>query len=266
MAIDREGSIRAGPLPAELEEVVVEAAIERRLLAIEADRLGVRASTTAVAGELRSLEERMPEDRFRRYLIETYQTEAEVSAAIAERLRASALLHQEALRTLAVGDGEIRKAWDALPADARIRPARVRASQIVVATEEAATAVLKRLRKKPAASFADVARAESIAPEGAAGGEVGWFEKGTMPPVFDVCFTLPIGEVSEVTPSELGFHIFAVHEREDAREKTFDEARAGLSESLLEEKVRVAERAFLERLRSRYRVVRHEDLIAKARE
>lgn len=265
MRLEREDTIYAGALPKELEDVVLERLIERRLLALEASKLGVKASTTAVAREIAAMKDGLDEAQFQRHLLETYQTEAHLAEAIAERLVMAELFAKEAHAKVKVTDEEVRSAWEALPQEDRRRPARVHAAQIVLANEEAAKKVLKKLRSRPPADFAELARAESIAPERSQGGDLGWFEAGTMPAVFDeVCFTIEVGEVSDVTPSELGFHVFKVLEREEARVTTFEEAKAALLRELREKRFRAAEDAYLETLASRYRVVRHEDRLARA--
>lgn len=260
MRLERDDTIYAEPLPKELEDVVLERLIERRMVALEAERLGVAASTTAVAREIASMKRDLPKAQFQRHLLQTYQTEADLAAAIEERLVMAELFATQAHAKVKVTDEELKEAWQKTPDDARRRPARVHAAQIVLGNEEGARKVLKQLRKRPPADFSELARRESIAPEASRGGDLGWFEMGTMPAVFDeVCFTLDVGEISNVTPSELGFHIFKVLEREDARALTFEEAKPELLDTLRTKRLRAAEKAYLKELASRYRVHRHED-------
>ena len=71
-------------------------------------------------------------------------------------------------------------------------PERVRVQQIVVATREEARPAPEKLRRNPQ-TFAEVARKSSIAPEGKAGGDLGYIGRGAgFPEVFDVSFTLPL--------------------------------------------------------------------------
>ena len=83
-------------------------------------------------------------------------------------------------------------------------------------TKEEALAVREKLRRNPQ-TFAEVARRSSIAPEGKAGGDLGYIGRGSgFPEVFDVTFTLPLNRVSDVTPSPYGFHVFKVVDRRPA--------------------------------------------------
>jgi peptidyl-prolyl cis-trans isomerase C len=97
-----------------------------------------------------------------------------------------------------------------------------------------------------------VARASSIAPEGKNGGELGWIGRGAgFPEVFDVCFSMPIGSVSDVVPSPYGFHVFRVVERKAASRRTLDQARGEISERLLRDRQSRSQGEYLASLRSR---------------
>ena len=57
----------------------------------------------------------------------------------------------------------------------------------------------------------------SQGPAAAQGGDVGFIGKGTIiPEVEAVAFSLPIGQVSEVIESSVGFHIIQVVEKKGA--------------------------------------------------
>jgi parvulin-like peptidyl-prolyl isomerase len=253
--LERESSVNAGPMPPELAQSILSRLIERRLLKLEADRLGVRVSTTAVARELLAVQSRVPDAQFRKTLVDTFQTEDDLRAVIEERLAVGKLMGQESHKGVVVQDEEIKKAWELMPVTERIRPARVHAAQIVVPTEEEGEAVIKALLARQ--DFAMLARKHSVGPEAVRGGDLGWFEMGVMPRVFDdVCFTLKPGEVSTLTPSGYGFHVFKVIDFEPARELSFEEAKDRLHAKLLQEKLQVAETGYVHRLREKYRIER----------
>ena len=55
---------------------------------------------------------------------------------------------------------------------------------------------------------------------GADGGDLGWFGRGAMVPVFeDAAFSLEVGEISEPIRSDFGYHIIEVLEKDDERPK-----------------------------------------------
>lgn len=96
---------------------------------------------------------------------------------------------------------------------------QVHAAHILVATEEAARAVLARLQTE---DFADVAREVSTDTSSAPnGGDLGWFARGVMvAPFEDAAFSLQPGETSEPVQTQFGWHIIRVIEREANRPKT----------------------------------------------
>jgi parvulin-like peptidyl-prolyl isomerase len=259
--VEREGGLSAPPLSLELKQSTLNRMIDRRLLMIEAEKQGVHASTVAVAREIAAMRKSLPPKDFEKRLIQTYQTEKELAKTVDELLTSAALLEREVYTNVKVSEDEVRKMWDALPESEKTRPARVHAAQIVLRTEEEGRAVVAALKK--GADFAELARTKSAAPEAVRGGDLGWFEAGVMPSVFDeVCFALKPGEVSELTASEYGFHIFKVLEAAPARAQTYDDARPALFERIREDRAREAEAKFLESLRSKMRIVKHEELIA----
>lgn len=258
---EREGSLHAAPLPSALKEALIQRMIDRRILLLEAEQLGVRPSTTAVAQELTKMRETMGEAQLRRTLLETYQTERDLERTVTERLTVGKLMTEVAHSGVSVTGAELEEAWNALPAEQRERPARVRASQIVVRTEEEGKSVLAELKR--GTSFEALARAHSIGPEGARGGDLGWIEAGVMPKIIEeVCFALKPDQISPLTPSEYGFHLFKVTGSEAATARSFEDAKPTLEAKLLQQKLERAEAELVAKLRSKYRVVREEPLIA----
>ncbi len=251
---EREDTLNAKPLPKPLKKFILDELINERLLNREADRLGVRPSTTAVDKEMLSLRDGLPQGAFEERLVETYQTESEIRQALTQRLRKHMLLQQEVFKKVIVTPEDILRAWRKMSEEDKMRAPRVRAAQIVLRTRDEAKEVLRALNKK--ADFATLARQKSIAPEGRTGGELGWFEPKVMPKIFDeTCFQLKPGKLSAITPSDYGFHIFKVIEREEARELRFEEIRPTLLKQLTEERQRQAQAEYLSRLRNQVTII-----------
>jgi cytochrome c-type biogenesis protein CcmH/NrfG len=82
----------------------------------------------------------------------------------------------------------------------------MRARQIVVKTRPEAEAVLAELNK--GAKFDQLARTKSISPEGADGGDIGFFKKGELNADFEKAVqSLQVGQISGVVQTPAGFHI-----------------------------------------------------------
>lgn len=87
-----------------------------------------------------------------------------------------------------------------------VEPETVKASHILVATEEEAEDILYHLENGE--DFADLAKEHSSCPSGKNGGDLGEFGKGIMvKPFEDVAFSLILGEISEPVETQFGWHI-----------------------------------------------------------
>ena len=260
----RDDTIYAKPLPENLKSYVLDRLIDDALLQREADRLGVRASTLTVSREMVLLRSSMPPSRFRRVLVNTYQTEKDLEAVIERHLTAIAALERLTMGNIDVTEAEVQGAWEALPPSQRIRPERIRAAQILVETEPLAIKIWRELRRR--GKFAALAKKHSISPEAANGGDLGWFSRGELPSVFDdMCFRLKKGYFSHVTASEYGYHLCKVLDREPQRALTLDEVRADLKHDIQTDKVRQAQKQLMDRLRASVKIVRNQRVIARVK-
>lgn len=106
---------------------------------------------------------------------------------------------------------------DRLAADLDPAPEQIRASQIVVPTEEAAETVIAQLDAfQP---FELVAEQASTDPDSAPdGGDLGWLPRGLMPDAWDeAAFALRPGGRSQPISTPQGWHVILVHEQSDSR-------------------------------------------------
>lgn len=115
------------------------------------------------------------------------------------------------------------------------RPAaeEVRARHILVTSEGEARKVLDDLRK--GADFATVARVLSKDPDGANGGDLGFFRREQVWPSFgDVAFSLQPGQVApDPVKNEFGWHIIKVEEKRLVAPPSFSEVHDQLQQDLL---------------------------------
>ncbi|OLA76366.1 MAG: peptidylprolyl isomerase [Candidatus Melainabacteria bacterium 35_41] len=83
----------------------------------------------------------------------------------------------------------------------------VRASHILVKTEDEAKSLLEEIRAGK--SFAEAAEEVSLCPSGQNGGDLGFFGRGMMvKPFEDAAFAMEnIGEVSEPVQTQFGWHL-----------------------------------------------------------
>jgi len=86
---------------------------------------------------------------------------------------------------------------------------QVRASHILVKTEDEANKILKRINDGE--DFTAVAKRFSSCPSRKNGGDLGWFGKGQMVPEFEkVAFENDSGKVVGPIKTQFGYHIIKV--------------------------------------------------------
>ncbi|MHB1844503.1 MAG: peptidylprolyl isomerase, partial [Deltaproteobacteria bacterium] len=87
-----------------------------------------------------------------------------------------------------------------------------------------------------------------------------------MPPIFDeICFSLPVGQLSDVVASSYGFHLFRVLEKRPAAKESPEEALPTIEAKLREEKSSKAEQAFVEGLKQKAQVTVDQAVLARVR-
>jgi parvulin-like peptidyl-prolyl isomerase len=108
---------------------------------------------------------------------------------------------------------------------------QIHARQILLYNSDAAEEVLAQIRA--GTDFATLA----VEYDPVAGGDLGWFPRGTTltyPALEKASFALAIGEVSDIVPTPLGYHIIQVIERDPQRILDFN-ARLTLQAKALQE-------------------------------
>lgn len=109
-----------------------------------------------------------------------------------------------------ITDEEVKKYYDDNKAMFELPAPEIRASHILVDTENEAKKILAEI--KTGADFAELAKEYSKDPGSKeSGGDLGYFAKGKMVPEFEkAAFALKSGEISDVVKSEHGYHIIKV--------------------------------------------------------
>jgi len=91
------------------------------------------------------------------------------------------------------------------------RPAKAHVRQLLLDSHELGLEALQRL--SAGEDFVEVSRQLSRAPNASDGGELGFFDNGSLPPEIDeVIFSLAPGEFSEPVQGPSGYHVFQVLE------------------------------------------------------
>jgi peptidyl-prolyl cis-trans isomerase C len=145
------------------------------------------------------------------------------------------LLGMDALSGVEVSEAEVEQYYREHPGEFAT-PETVTVRQILVPTSNEARDVRRRLRRD-GKSFAVLAQTMSRAPEASAGGLMGTFARGQLPPELEqAAFALGAGATSDVVQTPLGYHVLRLDSRQAARQSTLEEARPAIRTRLLESK------------------------------
>ena len=136
----------------------------------------------------------------------------------------------------------VRQIFFSVPANAP--PERVAAQR--AATEQALADL------QGGADFATLARERSEGAEAKNGGDLGYFGPGELLPAIDQALSaLPIGGMSGVVQSPIGFHIVKVEDKQTGRVRRFDEVKTQVQEQVYQERSAALYRKWIRQLRAR---------------
>jgi peptidyl-prolyl cis-trans isomerase C len=151
-----------------------------------------------------------------------------------KRLIVEAFLKKKVETDAQISDADLKKFYDQ-NIDKFKAGEQIRASHILVKSEKEAKEILAQL--KGGASFEELARKNSVDSSSAKGGDLGWFGKGAMVPVFEhAALALKEGQVSDVVKSDFGFHIIKLTGKRPAGTRPFDEVRDQIKAALMPSK------------------------------
>lgn len=217
----------------ELKEAYLDQLIERKLLAQEARRSGLRVSADELSQAILEIKKDYPGEGFGETLGLKGMSLEEWKIRLEEKLLAEKMVRSHRPYPGKIEEKEAREFY----AKHRLLfqlPRRVRVRQIVVADGNEALQILKRLKKGE--SFEKLAKEKSLGPEKVRGGDLGYFSQGEKPEEFDPVFSMKVGAISEVIKSPYGYHLFKLEEKLEPRELSFEEAKKSIFERLEREK------------------------------
>lgn len=245
-----------------LARALLEHLVEQRVLFHAAQNSGVVVDPQEVQTQLDNGRAGYRPEDFNAAVHAQMLTPDSLRAMLTERLTVEAFLRQSTGTAAQISDAQVEQHYTQNMSQFS-KPLRIRARQVVVRTEEEAQSVLARLRKGE--DFARLAKEYSVAPEKDRGGDLGVFEKGVMPKVFDeACFALQPGQLTPVVQSEYGHHIFQVTERIPEQTLPLDAVREEIRTQMARSAREQAEDALIKKLRAAATVTVDEDVLAWA--
>lgn len=126
------------------------------------------------------------------------------------------------------------------------KPLELKASHILVKTENEAKNIIKELQKSKniKKTFSSLAKSKSSGPSGANGGELGWFTTDKMVPEFsNAALKLAKGSfTTEPVKTQFGYHVILLDDKKKSSVIKYDEIKDKLSQQ-------VSQQLFLEKLK-----------------
>ena len=161
------------------------------------------------------------------------------------QIKSTLLLEAIAAKDVTIEEEELKTYYDENKEQYE-EPEQVKARHILVADEETAKNVLKKL--ETGEDFAEVAKEMSTDPGSKEkGGDLGFFEKGMMDPSFEEsAFSLDIGETSPPVKSMFGYHIIRVEEKKPERLPPFEEVRDDVVRQVTKQKAKSTSTVLME--------------------
>ncbi len=127
-------------------------------------------------------------------------------------------------------------------------PELIRTSHILILVPDSATPAQEKLalqraemilaRARKGEDFAKLAKEYSMDGSASQGGDVGLVPKGSLAPEYEqAAFALPVGGISNVVRTRVGYHVIKVTEKRNAGIADLDEVRIQLAEALKSQRV-----------------------------
>lgn len=225
----------AGEITAEeliwLKNRTLEQVVQNTLFRQEVKKNNIEISQEELGEELLKSEVGYPDDSFNKRLEFEGLSRKEWENAIENNLLINKLINNFVNSKVSVSDDEMLLYFEAN--EARFHKSeQVRALHIMVETEEDIHEIQKKLQSKRK-DFSGLAKEYSLGPEGARGGDLGYFESGQMPEEFDNVFKLKVNGISDIIRTPYGFHLFKVVDKIEDRKMSFDESKKQIEQVLL---------------------------------
>jgi len=206
--------------------------IRNTLIAQEIAKENISIEQNVLESNLRKAREGYLEGAFEKTLDLEGISIADWEKSIENKLLINELIHQQVNSKVSLSDKELRDYYDKNHNEFH-KKEQVKALHIMVESEEEIREIQKELRSKQK-TFPALAMEYSLGPEGAQGGDLGYFEAGQMPEEFDDVFKLKINKVSDIIKTPYGFHLLKVVDKIEERKMDFEESKSRVEKILLE--------------------------------
>ncbi len=248
---------------AETKLTLLNRMIDNLLMEQQSRKAGIVVKDEEVTGAINELlgRRKISQEEFRQAMAREGTTLEAYRKGVRDQLMRIRLVQREIKSKVVVSNEEIGEYYRKNRADYEGKEA-VRIKQILLLLPKEASGDAKKKLLADAGEvhrrllggepFELISARYSQGPAAAAGGDIGYIEKGMMlPEVESVAYRLPLGRLSDVIESSVGFHIIQVIDRRGAGLKPIESVREEIREKLDMEKVEKKFDEWLDALRTR---------------
>ncbi|MDA8412583.1 MAG: peptidylprolyl isomerase [Desulfobacteraceae bacterium] len=176
-----------------------------------------------------------------------------------KRLIVEAFLKKKVETESQVSDADLQKFYDQNKEKFKTGE-QIRASHILVKTEKEAKDILAKI--KAGGNFEELAKKYSVDSSAAKGGDLGWFGKGSMVPVFEkAAMALKEGQVSDVVKSDFGYHIIKLTGKRAAGLRPLEEVKDQIKGAIMPQKQQEIFQKIKEELKKNAKITIKEDVL-----
>jgi peptidyl-prolyl cis-trans isomerase C len=238
----------------------IENLITQELLLQEVEKKGIHPSKKAVEEKIAEIEANFPSPEiFQEQLARAGVSGEKLRQNIERNLAIESLIQSQIPEDKKVTAEEIEAYYRNNPKSFE-KPERVKASHILIkvspedSPEEKAKkrAEISKLKDEIAkgADFAKLAEAHSECPSKDRGGDLGFFERGSMvKPFEEAAFGMKVGEVSDIVETKYGYHLIKVTDRQEAEVIPLEKSREDIASMLNQQKGQESISDYLKKLR-----------------
>ncbi len=214
----------------EIKEKVLESMISDQLILQQAEKDNITLSEEEFEQAISDLEQyHGGKDALDKYLEQQGLDRSSFEKLVKEQLVINQF-KEKLTSDIKVTDEEVKKFYEDNKAMFELPAQEIRASHILVDTENEAKKILAEI--KAGGDFAELAKDYSKDPGSKElGGDLGYFSKGKMDPEFEkAAFALKPGEISDVVKTTFGYHIIKV--TGERTSLSFDDAKDYIKSNL----------------------------------
>ena len=224
--------------------------ITEELIQQEVDKNAIKVTDEQINENVEALKAMFgSEDEFQNALASSGMTLDDLKQQAKTEVELTQLLGDK----VAVTDEEVKEMYETYK-DSFATPEQVRASHILVETEEEAKEIIKQINE--GANFADIAAEKNQDATAQTGGDLGFFSAGQMDEAFEkAAFSMEVGELSqEPVKSSFGYHVIQVTDHKDATNPTYEDKKEDLRKQLVSSKVSEQYSTYVQELKDKAKI------------